>query len=136
MGEYLKFTQENIWFEIWPELSLALGAILILGIELFKKPQSFSCSLGLFFLKIEFRNSKIQIIVLKTHLVLVFLRFGIMSESLTSLAKWTFLVFFILRKSLSVMTSRYFWKNHFCMLLYLLKKIAEISFVLICEKNK
>ena len=48
MGEYLKFTQENIWLEIWPELSLALGAILILGIELFKKPQSSSSICGVF----------------------------------------------------------------------------------------
>ena len=48
MDEYLKFTQENIWLEIWPELSLALGAILILGIELFKKPQSSSSICGVF----------------------------------------------------------------------------------------
>ena len=37
MEEYIKFSEQNLWFEIWPELSLALGAIFILAINLFYK---------------------------------------------------------------------------------------------------
>lgn len=37
MEVYLPFSQENLWFEIWPELSLALGALFVLGVNLFSK---------------------------------------------------------------------------------------------------
>ena len=53
MDAYLKFSQENIWSEIWPELTLALGAVLILGIELFKKPGCSSSFCGVFAIVIQ-----------------------------------------------------------------------------------
>ncbi len=37
MEVYLPFSQENLWFEIWPELTLAIGALVVLGINLFSK---------------------------------------------------------------------------------------------------
>ena len=37
MEAYLNFSQDNQWFEIWPELTLALGAVLVLTIDLFSK---------------------------------------------------------------------------------------------------
>ena len=40
MEAYLSFSQENLWYEIWPELSLAIGAIVVLGINLFYKSDS------------------------------------------------------------------------------------------------
>ena len=40
MDAYLIFSNDNIWSEIWPELSLALGALFVLGLDLFRKPGS------------------------------------------------------------------------------------------------
>ena len=37
MESFLSFSQDNLWFEIWPECILALGAVLVLGIDLFGK---------------------------------------------------------------------------------------------------
>ena len=37
MESFLSFSQDNLWFEIWPECVLALGAVLVLGIDLFGK---------------------------------------------------------------------------------------------------
>ena len=37
MEAFLNFSNSNIWSEIWPEIVLAVGAILILGIDLFRK---------------------------------------------------------------------------------------------------
>ena len=37
MESYLNFSNSNIWSEVWPEIALALGALLILGIDLFRK---------------------------------------------------------------------------------------------------
>ena len=42
MEAFLNFSNSNIWSEIWPEIVLALGAILILGIDLFRKNGSAS----------------------------------------------------------------------------------------------
>ncbi|MBT5716401.1 MAG: NADH-quinone oxidoreductase subunit N [Opitutae bacterium] len=42
MEAYLNFSNSNIWSEIWPEMALALGALLILGIDLFRKNGSTS----------------------------------------------------------------------------------------------
>ena len=46
MDTYLIFSNENIWSEIWPELSLALGALFVLGLDLFRKPGSNSSLCG------------------------------------------------------------------------------------------
>ena len=46
MESYLTFSQENLWFEIWPELVLALGAVLVLGIDLFSKRDTLNSSLA------------------------------------------------------------------------------------------
>ena len=35
MEELIGFSQENLWTEIWPELTLAMGAISILLFDLF-----------------------------------------------------------------------------------------------------
>lgn len=37
MEAFQTFAQENLWYEIWPELVLALGALLVLAINLFSK---------------------------------------------------------------------------------------------------
>ena len=47
MDAYLIFSNENIWSEIWPELSLALGALFVLGLDLFRKPGSSTSLCGL-----------------------------------------------------------------------------------------
>ena len=52
METYLNFSNANIWSEIWPELALALAALLILGIDLFRKsnnPLISTGSLAIFF---------------------------------------------------------------------------------------
>ena len=38
MDSLSNFFKRNIWSEIWPELSLALGALFVLGLDLFRKP--------------------------------------------------------------------------------------------------
>ncbi|MDA7756399.1 NADH-quinone oxidoreductase subunit N [Opitutales bacterium] len=35
MEDFLRFSNDNLWSELWPELTLALGAVLILLIQLF-----------------------------------------------------------------------------------------------------
>ncbi len=40
MDAFLNFSNENLWSEIWPELSLAMAALFILGMDLFRKPGS------------------------------------------------------------------------------------------------
>ena len=37
MDAFLTFSKNNLWYEIWPELILALGALLVLAINLFSK---------------------------------------------------------------------------------------------------
>ena len=39
MEEFIRFSEENLWAEIWPELTLAMGAVLILLIELFSSKE-------------------------------------------------------------------------------------------------
>ena len=35
MESYLNFAKDNLWAEIWPELSLCLGALIVLALDLF-----------------------------------------------------------------------------------------------------
>ena len=53
MEELIKFSEENLWQEIWPELTLAMGAVLILLIDLFsskeKKGGNFCGTFAVFF---------------------------------------------------------------------------------------
>jgi len=35
METYLNFSQDNLWSELWPELSLCLGALFVLALDLF-----------------------------------------------------------------------------------------------------
>ena len=53
MEELIKFSDENLWQEIWPELTLAMGAVLILLIDLFspkeKKGGNFCGTFAVFF---------------------------------------------------------------------------------------
>ncbi|NDH16440.1 MAG: hypothetical protein EBY48_05050, partial [Opitutae bacterium] len=35
MESYLNFAKDNLWGEIWPELTLCLGALIVLAIDLF-----------------------------------------------------------------------------------------------------
>ena len=46
MEHYLNFSNTNIWSEIWPELALALAAIVLLGIDLFRKSDKPIVSIG------------------------------------------------------------------------------------------
>ena len=39
MEEFIRFSEENLWAEIWPELTLAMGAVLILLIDLFSSKE-------------------------------------------------------------------------------------------------
>ena len=61
METYLNFSQDNLWGELWPELSLCLGALLVLGFDLFSKSSNAkkrAGSLAIFF----------QFILLAAHL--------------------------------------------------------------------
>ena len=40
MEAYLPFSQDNLWYEIWPELALAVGSLVVLGVNLFSKSDS------------------------------------------------------------------------------------------------
>lgn len=46
MEAYLNFSNTNLWSEIWPEIGLALAAIILLGIDLFRKSTNPSVSTG------------------------------------------------------------------------------------------
>ena len=35
MESYLNFAKDNLWGEIWPELTLCLGALIVLALDLF-----------------------------------------------------------------------------------------------------
>lgn len=37
MNSFLTFSNDNIWYEIWPELVLVLGAVIVLSMDLFSK---------------------------------------------------------------------------------------------------
>lgn len=39
MEAFLKFSSDNLWFEIWPEMTLVLGAVLILLLDLFSSKE-------------------------------------------------------------------------------------------------
>ena len=39
MEEFIRFSEDNLWTEIWPELTLAMGAVLILLIDLFSSKE-------------------------------------------------------------------------------------------------
>ena len=61
METYLNFSQDNLWGELWPELSLCLGALLVLGVDLFSNSSNAkkrAGSLAIFF----------QFILLAAHL--------------------------------------------------------------------
>ena len=47
MESFLTFSEENLWFEIWPEFLLAIGALVVLGINLFFKGDSKSGMSGI-----------------------------------------------------------------------------------------
>jgi NADH-quinone oxidoreductase subunit N len=54
METYLSFANDNLWSEIWPELSLCLGAILVLGIDLFTKSYGLKVKAGTFAILFQF----------------------------------------------------------------------------------
>ena len=54
MESYLTFSQNNLWIEVWPELTLALGALLVLGIELFGRRDPVSVKAGSFAIFFQF----------------------------------------------------------------------------------
>ncbi|MBT3568214.1 MAG: hypothetical protein HN494_05145, partial [Opitutae bacterium] len=39
LAPFKVFSDSNDWFEVWPELALALGAVLVLGLELFRSKE-------------------------------------------------------------------------------------------------
>lgn len=39
MEEFIRFSEDNLWTEIWPEITLAMGAVLILLIDLFSSKE-------------------------------------------------------------------------------------------------
>ena len=54
MDSYLSFSQDNLWIELWPELALALGALLVLGIDLFGRRDPESVKSGSFAIIFQF----------------------------------------------------------------------------------
>lgn len=53
LAPFKLFADSNDWFEVWPELALALGAVLVLGLELFRSKElgrrSFAGPIAIFF---------------------------------------------------------------------------------------
>ena len=39
MEDFLIFSEDNLWSEVWPELTLALGAVIILLVDLFSSKE-------------------------------------------------------------------------------------------------
>ena len=37
MNSFLQFSENNLWGELWPEITLALGAVFVLLVDLFSK---------------------------------------------------------------------------------------------------
>ena len=35
MNAFLQFSENNLWGELWPEITLALGAVFVLLVDLF-----------------------------------------------------------------------------------------------------
>ena len=54
MESYLQFSKDNLWIEIWPELTLALGALVVLGLDLFGRRNSGSVRAGSFAIFFQF----------------------------------------------------------------------------------
>lgn len=53
MEVYLNFSNSNIWSEIWPEISLAIAAIVLLGIDLFRKSSRPLVSTGILAITVQ-----------------------------------------------------------------------------------
>lgn len=54
MEAYLRFANDNLWGELWPELSLCLGALIVIGINLFSKSSNFHDRSGNFAILFQF----------------------------------------------------------------------------------
>jgi NADH-quinone oxidoreductase subunit N len=54
METYISFAKDNLWSEIWPELSLCFGAILVLGIDLLTKSSVPKVKAGTFAILFQF----------------------------------------------------------------------------------
>ncbi len=62
MEKYLDFSRANLWAELWPEIALCLGALIVLGIDLFSKNRNakqLSGSFAVFF----------QLVLIAVHLL-------------------------------------------------------------------
>ncbi len=67
MDTYLNFANDNLWGELWPELSLCLGALLVLGIDLFSNSSKSKFKSGTFAIIFQF---SLLVIHLLDYLVL------------------------------------------------------------------
>ena len=54
METYLNFSQDNLWSELWPELSLCLGALFVLGVDLFSNSAQAKKRAGSFAILFQF----------------------------------------------------------------------------------
>ena len=54
MEMYIKFANDNLWAELWPELSLGLGAMIVLGINLFSNSSNAQRNAGNFAVLFQF----------------------------------------------------------------------------------
>ena len=54
METYLNFSQDNLWSELWPELSLCLGALFVLGVDLFSNSAQAKKRAGSFAIVFQF----------------------------------------------------------------------------------
>ncbi len=54
MQTYLNFANDNLWSEIWPELCLCLGALVVLGLDLFSNSKKSKIRSGNFAILFQF----------------------------------------------------------------------------------
>jgi len=71
MESYLNFAKDNLWGEIWPELTLCLGALIVLAIDLFANSSNGKKRAGQFailFQTILFCLSSFRLFASQAHL--------------------------------------------------------------------
>jgi len=54
MDIYLKFAHNNLWGELWPEILLCLGALTVLGLDLFSKSPNNKKRISIFAIVFQF----------------------------------------------------------------------------------
>jgi len=134
MDTYLNFSRENLWGELWPELSLCIGALIVLAIDLFAKSERMKANAG--FLAVIF-----QFVLLVVHLLdYLLLRHTFDRESFSGMLKHgiqqdLIRTFFLLSSCLVSLLAHHYLRvkrlrigefHHLCML-------ATAGLMLLCQ---